>query len=209
MPKLIKTAQMGQTYLSGVGLAMIIMIVAPMIGHPLDKEVGILKSVSSMPFVFGFLSAIQLYKWSSQAHKITFQLLGTSPKIKSIAIGIICVFSFLFFFIPLSHILDFLVVRSKTADGETMGWKSMASSSRNVNFFNLSIFISYAVLALLLVPRVSVNIATMIGLINTGAFIAAMIFGCKVVGEINQNLVDSIKALKERTGTTSLTSTLA
>ena len=198
MPKLFKSAQMGQSYLAGMGFAMIVMTIAPLVGYPLDKQEGILKSISSMSGVFGLLTAFQLFKWSSQAHRITCQLRSNSPKFSSTGIGIVCALSFLAFFIPLSHTLDFLIIRSASADGETMGWKSLASSSKLVNLFNVSIFVSFVVLGFLFVPNISETLASIVGVLSTAAFLSAMIHGAKIVTQVNKNLVDQIKIFKDQ-----------
>ncbi len=199
MSKLYNAAQKGQSYLWAMGLAMLITSIATVTGHPLDKQEGILRAIASMPLVMGILTAIQLFKWSSQAHQITCQLRGYSPRIPSINVGMICAFSFLLFFIPLSHTLDFLIVRSKNRDSETMNWKSLLSSSKLVNLFNLSIFLSFAIGAIALFPIISNSVAAFVGLFSTLALVAAMVFGTKIVEEVNKNLDELFKPFKEQT----------
>ena len=127
--------------------------------------------------------------WIYRASPVVWKIRNHVSPHSASTTALFCLVSPVLLFIPMSHILDFLVVRSKSADASTMKWYSIKSRSLLVTVFMylgiLSMALSLSTQYVFASPSPMRPTVSLIG----GLFNVAMILiGNRIFVKITQNL---------------------
>lgn len=192
LDKLDRIARNGMVFAGALATTDVILHVKPMVSGPWD--------IHSQPYLFVagamFASAIYLpfsiYRWVLHAHRYVCVLRKVESRFSSELVAVMSAIPIVFCFMPLSYTLDFLAVRSKSAETKTMTWKSLFSKSFLANVFALSVIVGCVPLVYSFVMHVNDTSDPAISLqfdrISTVGFVIALVVGIELVRQINRNL---------------------
>ncbi len=192
-----RAAKIGQFALVTIALSLTFYLVFPQILASEDNSSSLTLFVGLGYILLILLAGIatiwSTMFWVTRSHRAVCALRGITPRVSSKLLGFACGLPYILLNIPLCYVVEFLVIRSESADTPTMRWNTMLSKSKIVNIFGLMVIIESAIafwsaVMEYIVKKPSLIDSPVVDWISNISFWVAVVLGIRIAKIVNRNI---------------------